>query len=142
MTSTSSPEVGGRYGARRCAGLVLVIALSVAPAYAQSVLEFDRWMQQIDHHSQDVLRHIARQDAEAALADARELAVLYRRMEDFYAARGHSDDAVLASFVGRDQAEAAARALERREFDVAFQEASALSRDCRNCHIQYKPMRN
>lgn len=91
-------------------GLLFAAALVVLPARAQSVLEFDRWMQQIDRHSQDVLRHIQRRDDAAALADARELAALYRRMEDFYQQRGHADDAVLASFVGRDQAEQAASA--------------------------------
>jgi hypothetical protein len=122
-------------------GLLFAAALVVLPARAQSVLEFDRWMQQIDRHSQDVLRHIQRRDDAAALADARELAALYRRMEDFYQQRGHADDAVLASFVGRDQAEQAASALASRRYDEAYAQASALARDCRNCHIQYKPMR-
>ncbi len=114
----------------------------MASAQGESVLEFDRWMQQIDRHSQDVLRHLQRGEDAAALEDARALAELYRRMEEFYERRGHADDAVLASFVGRDQAEQAARALEAQRHDEAYAQASALARDCRNCHIQYKPMRD
>ena len=126
----------------RSIGALALLLLGISVARGEGVLEFDIWMQQIDHRSQDVLRHIQRDDRAAALADARELAKLYRKMEDFYEQRGRSDDAVLASFVGRDEAEQAAYALEKGRLDEAFRQASAISRDCRNCHIQYKPMHN
>jgi hypothetical protein len=122
-------------------GGLLAGLLSTGAARAASILEFDLWMQRIDRHSQDVLRHLARQEAPAALVDARELAALYRSMEGFYAERGHADDAELAAFVGRDHAESAVQAIQRGALKEAADEASALARECRDCHIRFKPIR-
>ena len=109
------------------------------PAWATSLIEFDRWMQEIDHHSQSVLRHINLGEVDAADADARALVSLYRRMGAFYEQRDAAD-AVLASDVGREQAEVARSALATGDLGTAFEAASSLARDCRSCHRKYKPM--
>jgi cytochrome c556 len=127
---------------RRSALVTLMLLLPVLKAGAASVLEFDRWMQQIDRHSQSILRAIAAQNRDQASADAQALADLYRRMEQFYEQRGGADDAVLASYVGRDHADSALQALGQDDFTRAAAEAAQLARDCRSCHLQFKPIRN
>ena len=122
--------------------LLLVAALCAPLAAAQTLLDFDLWMQQIDRHSQSVLRNIDRRDSAAGVLDARQLQDLYQRMENFYQGRGDADDAVLASYVGKDHARELVQALEDRHFERASREAIAIARDCNHCHTQFKPMRN
>ena len=145
IQSTSTLRRGtparGRSWSLVAVGLGTLLALGPRAAVAQSVLEFDLWMQRIDRHSQSVLRNITRHDADAAQADARALAHLYQQMEHFYERRDDAADAVLASYVGKDHAEAVELALAHGEFEQAFQQASDLARDCNNCHLQFKPLR-
>jgi hypothetical protein len=107
---------------------------------AQSVLDFDKWMQDIDKRSQSVLRNIAQKDAVATMDDAREIARLYRLMEDFYEGKGDSDDAVMASYDGRVLADSVVKAVTGNDFEQAFAAAAGIARDCRECHVRYKPL--
>ncbi|HZX30596.1 MAG TPA: hypothetical protein VFF03_04535 [Rhodocyclaceae bacterium] len=123
---------------RRAAGCA-ALALAAQSAGAQSILDFDIWMQKIDASSQSFFRNLARRDVQAGAADARELARLYRLMEGYYEKRGNADDAVLSSYFGREKAADAARALEGKDFDTAFAAVTDIARDCPNCH-RYKPL--
>jgi len=124
---------------------MLIVGLGaslLAPAVsASSILEFDIWMQKIDRHSQTILTHLKRQDAAAAVADAKALEQLYARMEAFYEARGEHDDPLLLSYDGRERAAAAARQVEQGDFNGAFESAVGIARDCRACHDRFKPVR-
>ena len=137
MTSTSLCS-----SATRRIAIALLVLLPALQAGAASVLEFDRWMQQIDRHSQSILRAIAAQNRAQAASDAQALAELYHRMEQFYEQRGGAEDAVLASYVGRDHADSALRALDQDDFTRAEAEAAQLARDCRSCHLKFKPIPN
>lgn len=126
--------------------LLAVAALSagvlcVGTAAADSILEFDVWMQKIDRHSQSVLLALKRQDAASATAEARELERLYGLMEHFYEARGEHDDPLLLSWDGRQRAARAASLVERGDFAAAYESALGIARDCRACHDRFKPIR-
>lgn len=107
---------------------------------AQSALEFDIWMQKIDQRSQSIFHNIAIEDADATAADAREIQRLYALMETFYQQKGKADDAVMASYDGKEFAASAAKAAQEKDFAAAFSAALGITKDCRACHVRYKPL--
>lgn len=120
---------------------MLLAGLWAGAAGAQSVLDFDVWMQKIDLHSQRILLNLKRQDAAASVADAQALERLYRQMEQFYEQRGDADDAVIASYDGRERAAAVVAQVGKGDYDNAFESAAGIARDCRNCHDRFKPIK-
>jgi hypothetical protein len=128
--------------ARRAAsliGLALFATLSLGVA-AQNLLDFDDWMQRIDDGSQNLQRHIAARDRQAASGAAREIEELYGLMERFFEKRGNADDAVRWSREGREFAVRAQADIAARRFVSAQRNALAIAHGCRDCHFNYKPL--
>ncbi len=107
---------------------------------AQSVLDFDDWMQRIDDGSQDLQRHIAARDSKSAAAAAREIEELYGLMEAYFGKRRESADAVRYSQEGRAFARDALRAIEAGRFVAARRSALGIAHGCRDCHYNFKPL--
>ena len=128
--------------ARRAASLLALALLATLSwgVAAQNILDFDEWMQRIDDGSQDLQRHIAARDADAATAAARELEELYGLMEKFFEKRGDAQDAVRYSREGREFAARAQRDLVARRYVAARRNALAIAHGCRDCHFNYKPL--
>lgn len=124
----------------RLAVVLVAVALAQERALAQSVLEFDEWMQKIDRRSQSVQRNLARRDSSAANADAQQIGELYRSMETYFTRRGDSGDAVKLSREGRELAAAVVKSVAGNDFAGASQAAQTLARACRSCHLKYKPL--
>ena len=125
----------------RAALVAMLGAVLLAPATrAQSLFEFDDWMQRIDAGNQDLQRRIAKRDREGALSFARELEELYGRMEKFFEVRGTGEPAVRMSREGRALAADAVRHLGRSNYNAARANALRIARGCRACHIEYKPL--
>lgn len=120
-------------------GTMVVASMPVA---AQTVLEFDIWMQLIDRRSQSIFGHLARGDRVASTEDARELERLYRLMERYYEGVDGAEDAVISSYEGRERAAQAATAAEQGDFERARESVLWIARDCQNCHLKFKPIRN
>lgn len=123
---------------------VVLAALAVFAAgkvaFAQSVLDFDEWMQRIDRRSQSVQRNLAARDANAAVADAREIGELYGSMEAYFSRRDNAGNAVKLSREGRDLAAAVVRSAAAKDFAAASKAAVSIARACRSCHSEYKPL--
>jgi hypothetical protein len=107
---------------------------------AQSILEFDGWMQKIDRRNQSMQRNLTRRDGDAASADAREIGELYATMETYFTRRGSAANAVKLSKEGRDFAATVVRAVAANDFAGASHAALAISQACRACHLEYKPL--
>jgi hypothetical protein len=141
----SKPRIAWR---TRAGGAVLAFAaailacasLLVSEACAQSLLEFDRWMQKIETRSLSMQRNLKRNDGDAATADAREIQALYKLMEDYFDKRGDAHAAVKLSREGGELAEKVVRSATTRDFDRALGAAITLARACRDCHQDYKPL--
>jgi hypothetical protein len=118
---------------------LLALTLSCAAA-AQSVFDFDDWMQRIDDQSQDLQRHIAKRDTAAAAASARDLEELYGLMEKFFEKRADAADAVRMSREGREFAARAQVELNGKQLAAARRNALAIAHGCRDCHFNYKPL--
>jgi hypothetical protein len=127
---------------RRTAVVLAALAVCAAGkvAFAQSVLDFDEWMQRIDRRSQSVQRNLAAGDANAAVADAREIGELYGSMEAYFSRRGNADNAVKLSREGRDLAATVVSAAAAKDFAAASKAAVSIARACRSCHSEYKPL--
>jgi hypothetical protein len=123
---------------------VVLAALAVFAAgkmaVAQSVLDFDEWMQRIDRRSQSVQRNLAAGDGNAAVADAREIGELYGSMEAYFSRRGNADNAVKLSREGRDLAATVVSSAAAKDFAAASKAAVSIARACRSCHSEYKPL--
>jgi hypothetical protein len=123
----------------RVIACALLAAMSFAAA-AQNLLDFDDWMQRIDDGSQDLQRHIAARDLQAAGGAARELEEFYGLMEKFFEKRGNADDAVRWSREGREFAIRAQADITARRLVSARRNALAIAHGCRDCHFNYKPL--
>jgi hypothetical protein len=119
--------------------LVTLAATAVTAARAASVFDFDVWMREIDKRSVDVQKNIDARKADAAIADAQELARLYGLMETYFVAEGKRADAVTLSHDGKALASAIPAALAARDFDAASKSALDLARACNDCHDAHKP---
>ena len=124
---------------------LIVVALGMLAsaqerAGAQSLLDFDEWMQKIDRRSQSVQRNLGRQDAAAASADARDISELYRSMEAYFTRRGDSSEAVKMSQEGQELAAGMIKSVAGNDFAAATKAAQTLARACRTCHSKYKPL--
>ena len=122
-----------------CARAWLLALTWSCAAGAQSVLDFDDWMQRIDEGSQDLQRQIAARDPARASATARELGELYTLMEEFFEKRAAAD-AVRWSREAREYAGRAQIELASRRFGAARRNALAIAHGCRDCHFSYKPL--
>ena len=125
---------------RRISEALVAFALLQPIVCAQSVLDFDEWMQKIDRRSQSVQRNLTRKDVNAATADAREIGELYGSMETYFTRRGDAANAVKLSREGRDLAAAVVESVAANDFAAASQAAVGIARACRTCHLEYKPL--
>ena len=110
-------------------------------ASAATILELDKWMQQIDRRSQEVQRSISRRDADTATADARELERLYQWVEEYFARPGNAADAVQVSKEGRELAATIVRSVAKNDYAAAQTAALRIAHSCSACHDVYKPLK-
>jgi len=115
----------------------LVLAM---PASAQSIIDFDDWMQRIEDASLRLQKRIDARDRTRGVHDAREIEDLYARMEKFFRVREAHADAIRLSKEGKDLAIAIRVALDAGKIDAARARTKDLRRDCRTCHLQFKPL--
>jgi len=121
--------------------LLAAVAGLATPAFAASVFEFDVWMRAIDRSSVAVQKSLARQDAAAARADAREIERLYGLMEDFFRDDMPAADARQISAEGRALAASIAPLLDAGDYERAGGAARRIAQACNDCHDPHKPFK-
>jgi hypothetical protein len=120
--------------------LTLAATLLFTVARAESIFQFDVWMQRTEKRMLSVQRNLKSGNADAAIADATELRELYQKMEDFFA---HRDDAIDAVKQSHDGVALLGRVIDSttvHDYDAALTSAISVSKACRDCHNQYKPL--
>lgn len=125
---------------RRIFEVSVAFALLQPIVRAQSVLDFDEWMQKVDRRSQSVQRNLTRKDVNAATADAREIGEIYGSMETYFTRRGNAANAVKLSKEGRDLAATVVASVAANDFAGASRAAVSIAHGCRTCHLEYKPL--
>ena len=115
----------------------IVLAQSVL---AQSVDDFDAWMQTIDQKSQSLQSNIAAKNTEAATADARTLQETFRLVEGFWVKRGNAPDAVDLSQKAQQNAADVAKLAAAKDYDAASTQAIRIAETCTACHRLYRPL--
>jgi len=131
---------GTALSGNRATCLFIVLFAAAGSAGAQSILQFDRWMQRIERRSQSVQRHLTAKDTQSAVTDAQEIGELYKLMEGYFAQRGNASDAVQISRDGEVLAESIVRSAQAADFDTALRSAISIARACRDCHFEFKPL--
>jgi cytochrome c556 len=120
--------------------LALAGALAASNVGAASIFEFDGWMSQVEKRALSLQKSLDRRDTDTAIADAREIERLYRRMEEYFTLSGDADSAVDLSKKGwRDALDIAARSA-TNDSDGARALIKGMMEDCRTCHREYKPL--
>jgi hypothetical protein len=132
--------MSARRGARLGGFAALLLGALSATAAAQSIFDFDDWMQRIDDGSQDLQRHIADRKRDDAANAARDIEQLYALMEKYFEKRTDSADAVRISREGRQLATLLQQDLAGQRFTAAKAKAIEIAHGCRGCHINYKPL--
>lgn len=120
-----------------CSAVLLIVS---ADGAAQSLLEFDRWMQKIERLSLSMQRHLKRNEPEAVVVDAAQIRELYENMADYFARRPDSEEAERISRMGVELVAKIIRSTGDRDVIGAQRAAIALARDCRDCHAGFKPL--
>jgi hypothetical protein len=121
----------------------LIIAAALVPALigvvqaADAELDMDL-MQTIEDTNKSLSSNIAIQNAPASTADAKELQALFGQVESHFIAKGDAADAVDLSRKSKDLASAIIKSVAAKDFGMAMDSATDLSRTCRTCHTFYK----
>jgi hypothetical protein len=118
--------------------LIAIVVLNTARA--ESIFQFDVWMQRTEKRILSVQRNLKSGDTDAAIADATELRDLYQKMEDFFANRDDATDAVKQSHDGVALLNHVIDSTTAHNYDAALTSAISVSKACRDCHNQYKPL--
>ena len=129
-----------RVCARFVPAIVYIAAAPTVGGAAASVLDFDKWMQRIERSCQAVQKDLQRADAAAALSDAQEIQRLYVLLESYFADKAKYDDALHLSREGRERAEQVVAAITTNDLTSAARAAAQITRDCRECHNEFKPL--
>ena len=130
--------MSGAAKARRVLALLLLGVSGTLAAH--SIMDFDDWMQRIDDSSQELQRHIDGRKRDAAVDTAKEIEQIYGQMEEYFAKRADSADAVRISREGKLLAAQVQKDLAGQRFGAAKAKAIEIAHGCRGCHINYKPL--
>ncbi len=104
------------------------------------MLDFDKWMQGIERSCQAVQKDLQRADTAAALTDAREVQRLYALLESYFSDRTGYGAALRLSREGRERSEQVVAAVAANNLAAAARTAAQITRDCRECHNEFKPI--
>ena len=118
----------------------MIVALAGSAVWTQGVDEFDAWMRTIDEKNQSVQQNIARQDANAATADAQVLQDTFERVEEFWIRRGDARDAVDLAREARARAADVLSAVAAKDFAAASSQSIKVAETCTTCHRLYRPL--
>ncbi len=104
------------------------------------MLDFDKWMQGIERSCQAVQKDLQRADTTAALVDAREVQRFYALLEAYFGDRSGYDKALHLSREGRERSEQVVAAVSANDLVTAARTVAQITRDCRECHNEFKPL--
>jgi len=115
------------------AALVFVAGICLAEAELDTDL-----MQSIDDTNKSLASNIALKNAKASIADAKELAGMFEKVEAYFVQKGNAANAVELTKKSKDLTIAVVQSVAAGDFDKATDSATALSRTCKTCHTFYK----
>lgn len=117
--------------------LLAAVAFATAAVAATGGVDMDL-MQTIEETNDSLASNIAMENADASVADARQLADLFVVVEEHYVKQPDAADAVTISRDSRNLTAAILTALNTKDFESAANSATDLSRACRACHTFYR----
>ena len=116
--------------------LIIVPALLVVGALAQSDSDYQSWMKSNPVNLASLNKNIAAKDSAAAASDAQKLEATFKQVEDFWKKRGGADDAVNFAMKAQTAAAAIAKDASAGNFDEATADVKSLQANCGACHTR------
>ena len=116
--------------------LIIVPALLVVGALAQSDSDYHSWMKSNPVNLASLNKNIAAKDSAAAASDAQKLEATFKQVEDFWKKRGGADDAVNFAMKAQTAAAAIAKDASAGNFDEATADVKSLQANCGACHTR------
>ena len=117
--------------------LSLIAAWSFNAGSAEPEMGMDL-MQNIEDSNKSLSSNIALANKQAAGADARDLARMFKEVETFFEQKGDAKNAVDLARQSRELSADIVQLVATGKFDAATDKATTLSRTCRTCHTFYK----
>lgn len=120
-----------------------VLAASSGLAWAAIDLgDFDEYvMRDMDDANKDLGPALGAGNYEAALADAEVLKTGLDWTEDYFVAKGGTDDAVDLARQGKASLATVFTAIRDQDLAIASEAARAVNKNCTSCHELYKPLK-
>jgi hypothetical protein len=115
----------------------ILILLLASASLAEMELDTDL-MQTIEDVNKRMSSNIALKDIEAAKSDSKELTELFDKVESFFLKKGNAENAVELAKKSKGLTIEIVKAIESKNFTLASDSATALSRTCKTCHTFYK----
>jgi hypothetical protein len=117
-----------------------MVTVLTGVALTQTVDDFDSWMRTIDERIQNVQGKIAAKDGKGVADDATVLRETFKRVEDFWVARGNAADAVDLAKQAGERAADVVKAAAEKDFDRASSQSIKMADTCTTCHRLYRPL--
>ncbi len=109
---------------------------------AVDLSDFDEYvMRDMDDANKDLGPALGAGNLEAALADAEVLKTGLDWTEDYFVAKGGTDDAVTLAQQGKTSLATVVAAIGRKDLDAATAAAREVGKNCTSCHDLYKPLK-
>ncbi len=109
---------------------------------AVDLSDFDEYvMRDMDDANKDLGPALGAGNLEAALADTDVLKTGLDWTEDYFVAKGGTDDAVTLAQQGKTSLATVVAAIGRKDLDAATAAAREVGKNCTSCHDLYKPLK-
>lgn len=121
--------------------VIMFLAISAVLASQVSSAEADLdvdLMQAIEDVNKSLSSNVALKNNKAATADAKELTLMFEKVEAFFVQKGGAENAVDLAKQSKGLAIEIVNSVAANNFEAATNSATTLSRTCRTCHTFYK----
>lgn len=102
--------------------------------------DFEQLMEDVELELNEMQASISLADDGDAILRAGRLAEAFKLIEDFFAAWGYADDAVLSSQQYQERARRVIALVQAGRHDDAYEVSVEFSKHCKACHDNYKPL--
>ncbi len=122
------------------AAALLLATLAGFVYAAEADFDFEKLMEGVELNANELQNSIVFEDVETAVNYTHELHDSFAKVEGFFAEWGYAQDAVKWSQDYQALAKEIEESLGKKDFTAAYDQSLQLTKGCKSCHDQYKPL--
>jgi len=127
--------------AKKIAVIFLLFATFAAIGYAaEPDFNFEKLMEGVELNANELQNSIVFEDVETAVNYTHELEASFKKVEGFFTEWGYAQDAVKWSQEYQALSKQIEESLGKKDFTAAYDQSLQLTKGCKACHDQYKPL--